>query len=539
MAHIISLAEPSKVPNSEKITLEALQNLGDEWTVLHSIAWQCPRNGRQGDGEVDILLLHPNCGAIILEIKGGGIDVINGSWFTSNAKGNFKIKDPFKQATDSKHALLAYFREVLNWFPLRARICHGVVFPDIHVSQRFEAAGPLQIVLDAQGLRNIEHSVTRIVDYWKNTSKLTSKDIAAVVAKLAPSATIRSPLAVRAHRVSDELLRLTQEQFGVLDGLARNRRAVVMGGAGTGKTLLAIEKAKRLADSDFQVLLICYNELLGKHIESLLSPISKIKVARFHSLVMELARKAKLPIPAQLEDTWWSDSAPLLLLDASKACGFAPDAIIIDEAQDFEWDWIEALLSISRDPAQAICFAFADPLQDLYRRPWASPHDWAQFELTKNCRNSLPIAQKVARSVGIPAPIAGADGPAPVYQATNFQSTGFRSVQDCVLKLIDDEGFHASEIVVLTDSPFSAKDIQMLSAGATPFCGPNEHGIRVETIQRFKGLESEVIIVVCPKAFPPESVRARAYVALSRARSILYVFAPRTAMGSLGFGDAK
>ncbi len=51
------------------------------------------------------------------------------------------------------------------------------------------------------------------------------------------------------------ILALTEEQFSVLDTLARLRRVAVSGGAGTGKTLLALEKAKRLAGEGFETLL--------------------------------------------------------------------------------------------------------------------------------------------------------------------------------------------------------------------------------------------------------------------------------------------
>lgn len=539
MAHIISLAEANDVPKSETVILAALKRLDDDWTVLHSVAWQSPRNGRQGDGETDFVLLHPRQGVIVLEAKGGGVELVDGHWYTSNANGRFKIKDPFKQATDSKHALLAYFREVLTWFPTRARICHGVVFPDIHLAGRFEVAGPLQIVVDAEGLRSIESSISRISAYWKNDSKLSVGDIGAITSKLAPSTTIRPPLAAWARRVSDELIQLTQEQICTLDGLARNRRAVVIGGAGTGKSVLAAEKAKRLAESDFQVLLVCYNELLGKHLEATFSDNPRVKVARFHSLVMELARRAKIPLPNELGDSWWSDEAPVLLLDAAKVSGFCPDAVLIDEAQDFEWDWVDSLISITADPQNAVCYVFADPLQDLYRRPWLPPVDWAQYELTKNCRNSLPIAKRVARSVGMPDPQTGAAGPDPVFCATDFRTMRFSSVQRWIQQLIEDEGFCPSEIVVLADTQSTAAELRTLGAGATPLCRHGENGVVVETIQRFKGLESEAAVVVCPTAPRPENARERAYVALSRARSVLYVFAPGSERETLGFKDVK
>ncbi|MEN3030603.1 nuclease-related domain-containing DEAD/DEAH box helicase [Chromobacterium amazonense] len=542
MARIFSLGDPDKTPKSEKVILEALGRLSDEWMVLHSVAWQSPRGGRQGDGESDFVILHPSHGAIVLEAKGGGVELTDGCWYTNNREGRHKIKDPFQQATDSKHALLAYFREVLPWFPVKARICHGVVFPDINVNSRFEAAGPLPIVVDAEGIRDIERSLLIISTYWKNSSKLTPKDVDEIKSKLAPSTAIRPILSTWARRVSDELIHLTHEQIGTLDGLARNRRAAILGGAGTGKTLLAVEKAKRLAENGFQVLLVCYNELLGKHLEAEFSDSRLVKVSRFHSLVMEMARRAKIAIPKELDERWWSEEAPLILLDAAKACNFSPDAVLVDEAQDFEWDWIESLLSIMRDPTHGVCYVFADPLQDLYRRPWEPPSSWTQYEITKNCRNSLPIAKRVASVVGLAEPSVGAPGPEPVFSSTDFRTVRFSTVQRWAQELIEKEGFEPSEIAVLVDKPSTATELRLLSAGSTPFCRHGEQGVMVETIKRFKGLEAEVILVVYPTAGIDkvrENIRESAYVALSRARSVLYVFAPAADRADLGFGCSE
>lgn len=71
MAQVFRLDDGVKPPPaSERIVLEALSRLPDEWHVFHSVRWQSLRNGRQGDGEADFVLVHRQRGILVLEVKG-------------------------------------------------------------------------------------------------------------------------------------------------------------------------------------------------------------------------------------------------------------------------------------------------------------------------------------------------------------------------------------------------------------------------------------------------------------------------------------
>ncbi len=73
MARILP-AEPLPGTSPAEIkVLQALRRLPEAWVVLHSVAWQSLRDGRQGDGEADVLAINPEVGVVVIEVKGGGV----------------------------------------------------------------------------------------------------------------------------------------------------------------------------------------------------------------------------------------------------------------------------------------------------------------------------------------------------------------------------------------------------------------------------------------------------------------------------------
>ncbi|MBF3745682.1 NERD domain-containing protein [Burkholderia pseudomallei] len=105
MSKLLPTNPPSRTPRSEMKVREALARV-DDIVVLHSVAWQGVRRGKQADGEADFIVLVPMKGIAILEVKGGTIEVASGRWYSTDREGiQHGIKNPFEQAKDSKYAL--------------------------------------------------------------------------------------------------------------------------------------------------------------------------------------------------------------------------------------------------------------------------------------------------------------------------------------------------------------------------------------------------------------------------------------------------
>lgn len=200
----------------------------------------------------------------------------------------------FVQATESKHALLAYLRGGLA--RQTPRICHAVVFPDAVLS---EAIGmqPRAIILDRADLTAATLSVERILDHW---GQLESAPISTavqdrIVRGLAPTVVIRRRLNVEIAEAEEEIFSLTERQVASMAAFRRNRRCVTTGGAGTGKSVLAVEKARQMSLDSGRVLLVCFNALLAERLRFELHD-TDVTVRTFHALCLELSRAAGRPI---------------------------------------------------------------------------------------------------------------------------------------------------------------------------------------------------------------------------------------------------
>lgn len=156
MAITISYPVAGYDPQSELKVHAALKALSDDWHIIHSVAWLGPRGNRLADGEADFVLLHRSFGIVVLEVKGGGVDLRNGRWVSEDRHGRVNdIKNPFEQATTSKVNLHKWLRGRLG---LYVPTCHAVVFPDITYSLELGPAAPTEIVIDGRGLSDVHIS---------------------------------------------------------------------------------------------------------------------------------------------------------------------------------------------------------------------------------------------------------------------------------------------------------------------------------------------------------------------------------------------
>lgn len=538
MAKMIPKEPVAGTPMSEKVVHTALSRLDDDWTVIHSVKWQSLRNGRQGDGEADFVLIHPKRGILVVEVKGGDIDVVDGEWSSTNSKTGetSTIKNPFVQATDSKHALLAYLDD--HGLPTkRIPLAHAVSFPRRTIDPRLDL-GPTasqSIVWDRPVLDDPVAMVERTCKHWAMSATITNEEIKKLVQLLAPTTAIRRRLVDRIGDVYQQLLRLTDEQIQDFTFLRSFRRALVTGGAGTGKTVLAVARARQLAADGFRPMLVCYNERLGDRLADEVADDPRIWAGTFHSLCIGMAKERGRALPKQRPKEWWMEDAPKLLIDVMSETDSRFGSVVIDEGQDFPSGWFTALELAVAEAIDPPFYVFADMHQQLYLDGWTSPANMPPaLQLNVNCRSTTAIASCAARVFGEDATGRGTDGPTPQFRDVANRREMLRGIQRLIETLIEIEAVDANDIVVLSDDIEILDGLTQIAAGEVPFVRAGG-GVHVETIRRFKGLEADVVVLALSERTSPQIAAAMAYTGMSRARSALYVFGSRVVRGRVGW----
>lgn len=521
MAEYFGLGADEPDEQSEKIVADFLRRLPNPWIILHHVSWQGVRGARQGDGEADFIVLHPQRGAIVIEVKGGGIHLDKGRWQTTDRFGHvYAIKNPYEQAVASKHALVEWLKRFT--FNSRIRVGHAVAFPHHAQLPSLGPVAPPEISFSLTELSDIENSILRCVRHWQCSANLSASETQILTSSLAPTVEVKRKLFNSSNQAEERILTLTAEQVAIFSGLRAARGGLVLGSAGTGKTVLAVARAQQLARDGFRTLLVCYNELLGEQLAKSLDNTPNLTTSTYHGLCMGAARKAKRSIPTELTESWWENEAPDLLLTSSGNSEDGYDAVVVDEGQDFSPLWLDSLRLVLNSGKASPFFVFADPRQDIWKRQWRDDEDYPfSWELTLNLRNTEPIARKVSAIAGFDCVPTGVTGPKPEWRCPVGDKVEEGDVLDTLQRLID-EGFRPGSLVILTNSPKTCGRLRDRTAGSFSLGKWGGKGFSVETIRRFKGLESQGILLVLEQC-DMEEARLLAYIGTSRARSVLSV----------------
>lgn len=548
--------------DSERRVLDALRGLDDDWHVFHNIKWQALRRNRQGDGETDFALFHPTKGILVIEAKGGEIALADGEFVRLLADGRErKITNPFDQAAACKRQLREFLCGSVDGLDVIPRVGHAVAFPQGRVEGDLGPQGPREIVIDVDDLADITATIERIAAHWNPPTRLDADQLASIRNLLLPSVQVRRLLADHVAEASRAIIELTEEQFEILDGLSGNRQALITGGAGTGKTVLAAERVRRLADlgDDARVLFVCFNRPLGDALAAEFADRPNVIAGNFHRLVRNTLAEAQVPFPQPVTAEWWAHDAVEQFPDAAAKLGFEVDAVVIDEGQDFRSTWWDALRMVMRDPYDGWFYVFADAQQAVYVEDWSPPfdHQGATWKLTKNCRNTDEIAVRVASLFGGAIRTLGVSGPKPEFHVVKGRDALAGRLAARLGELFD-EGIDADQIQVLSSSrrlidelqaalveriPRDATDDAARGHTGQPADGqPGGNGdvaaamqnqqaskVAMETIQRFKGLEAPVVLVVLADDLDDDDL-ALAYTGFSRATTMLEVFGTSATM---------
>jgi len=535
---------PETKSNAERRLYAAFRDeLGDDYTVFHSVAWQSlDKHRRARDGETDFVIAHPQRGILVLETKGGATcyDPGTGKWTSTDSDGQAHIiSDPFGQAKDSKYILRGQLKVMLN-MPLR-QICvgHAVAFPDVVVGPEWLGPDkPREIILDATDLADLSSWVNRVLAYWHGQENqcdatLGKRSMQALVELLGRAWELRPALWGQFVQEQRQLLRLTEQQYQILDVLNRQRQALICGCAGSGKTMLAVEKATRLARQGFHVLLTCFNKNLAADLRLRLQFSTNLDILHFHGLCYKLAQCAGvLPLEQGDHDAFFSHQLPEAMLQARNALEIRYDAVIVDEGQDFQEHWWVPLRKLLHDEENGIFYVFFDDNQRLYVQRSAFPIAQEPYCLTVNCRNTQRIHQVVAQFYeGADRPKALGPEGRPVELVFYSGQRLWPALTTVLHRLNREEKVPPEEIAVLSPLSQTSRlwaDAAFGRALLSDVWPPSPGRVYFGSIYSFKGLERSVIILVEMESWHQDLVPLL-YVGCSRAHNHLIVLLPKDA----------
>lgn len=522
---------------AEHKVFDTLAQLPPPWRYFPTVEWRTLQRDGEQVGEADVVVFHPHYGVVVFEIKAGAVDIREGVWYYGS--GMAMKQSPFSQARRNRYALIDKLRHRLGRDATETlTITHGTWFPEVHwkVALPGIEAPSRAFLLDRAALKDPESALLRLFREaspqpvaWSRSQQHALKDL------LAPDCHLLVPLAVTVDKAVNDLHLATEQQIAVLRMLRSQPRLLVEGGAGSGKTILACALAREHAAQGKSVLLTCFNRQLALHLMSTLADTPNIRVANFHELIKQLTEAAGQPytVPEDPEARkhFFNEGAADILLTASEWFGTRFDSIIVDEAADFAPTWWVALEALGSDGFNWYCFY--DRQQSIYQEEgtWQPPFDTVPMTLDINLRNPKDIGEFAARisQCSLPAQFRVQAGSPPVVLSSESFAVMADQLRQLLRDLMQKESIEPERIVVL--APYRHTNPQSSwSAGldqihiTTEMAEPQPGKVRVGTIQGFKGLESDVVILAAIDA-PAGKRTDWLYVGASRARGALYVLA--------------
>lgn len=541
---------PGTKSDAERTVFFALKELlPQEYIVMHSVPVyrRDTHASRLKDGEADFVIIHPDKGMLVIEVKGGEIkrEQETGKWFSIGFNGLNEIKDPYDQAKSNVYDLAYDLSRERTTRKHSFSYGHAVWFPNVDV-----AKSDLKLSSSIRGITlgkdEVDNAASAIPRLFKNALGETPAPCGpgddgaqAIVDFLYPSLELSFSLSSALRDQEKQIALATQSQFRVLSHLKRHKKALICGPAGSGKTFLAMEKAKRIMESNpaAKILITCFNVNLAFMIREALSPLGEgVEVFHFHGLCSEVCKRAHVPFPKKdplaSDARYFEEVLPSAMIDALDFYAGRYDAIIVDEGQDFKASWWLPLQCLLEDYEDGVLYIFYDDNQSIYRDGAKNfPVKDEPIALSENCRNTKQICDYVNKFYsGDPPEPLGPDGPSPKIVSVGSEQGEEGALKELLDELIAKQGYKADDIVILTKFSKDRSTIYNLRKIGhykikwyEPSMAKTVDCITMCNVFSFKGLESKVIILVESDNIATRDDANLMYVASSRAKCCLAI----------------
>ena len=554
------------------VYLKLGRELGEDELALYSL-WIRKTSSSKKHAEIDFLVATSKA-FLILEVKGGLVwrDSL-GIWHFRPRNGgqeNTKREGPFDQARVALHAVESHLKRAG-----KSTLFHnytwgyGVITPNCAFDvSRSDIGTDAELLLDIRKFDEPLHVfLEQLSDYWTKDCEERKRELGRnpqelvrsigeskrkeVLELLRPAIHLIQSTGISMKEAIRRSDALTDEQAEVLDIGRDNSRVLLRGGAGSGKTLLAMEQAKRKCLEGNRVLFTCFNRKLAEHLAVTVADDvvgERLTIMNWHRIVRSLVETAG--IAASIPEDWREFNKvafDLAVESISEIDDFSYyDYLIVDEGQDLMSEsFVDVLGLLLKDGIEGGNWLFCyDPHQAIYLANYEEKvldhvcRFGVPLNLTKNCRNTRNVAAYVSGLSGTePGSLMNMEGPKVDIEYFEDKGELLRQLKSIVNRSVTelvDAGLNVSDLTILSPR----RDIlENLAENDGVFIRPmQEYSVNSDpnkicwsTLHSFKGLESPEVVLVGFDAIKSDLEKLHLYVGGSRARSRLCLMLPESA----------
>ena len=518
---------------SEQVVWERLsRGVADGAVLLPNVRLTSQRK----DHELDVVVLMPGVGIVVVEVKGGSVSVdAQGRWWSGGGTRRSRVR-PVEQCRDGKYALRDFIEADPRWKNRRSRVRfgHAVVVPFTDVADDFATPDCPRWMISGRGdLEDLAGRVHDVAALQENDQRVPSPDDVELIVEILTGRGFPVPdIAADADEREAAADRLTQEQAALLQVTRLIRRMEIRGGAGSGKTILALTQAKDLTRGQGdrrpqRVALVCYSIGLSQYFKRQLASVPRNHRPAFVGSFEDLANHWGIDTASHDRndaDFWERDLAAQMAEIASGLPeGHRFDAVIVDEAQDFADHWWHPLMKSLRDEDEGGLYVYTDENQRIFARYGQPPVPLVPLVLDHNLRNT----QQIARAFGPLAPmrmqLRGGEGADVTFVPSSLD--GAITVADDQVDVLLDAGWQPDHVALLTMGSRHPAQVERQEAhGHVGYWRSfwEDDDVFYGHVLGCKGLERRAV-VLCVNAKSTDRAREMLYVGMSRATDQLVV----------------
>lgn len=503
------------------------------------------------DVEADLVVLMPDVGILVLEVKGGSVhvepdDADGHAWWIAS-KGVHRRIRPVDQVRTAKHALKRYVEQHPHGGAAR-RVGwgHGLVTRFSTFAADFTVPElPRWALHDKDDLSAIGDRV-RDNAWWMLHGQRppTYDDVEAIADILTGRFAAPYDVNAESDERAAEFDRLTLEQATILRVTRLLPRVEVRGGAGSGKTVLALQQAKELTRGGQgrpaqRVALLCYSIGLAEHLKRQVATWDRRHRPAFVGTFHAFGQQWGAADGDRSDSEFWEERLPAEMAELALALpeGKKYDAVIVDEAQDFADSWWTAVVRSLRDEEEGGLFVYSDENQRIFARFGRPPVALVPLVLDHNLRNTKQIHESFGPLAPSRMYSRGGDGPAVRFVETTLDDA-IDTADDEVEKLLGD-GWEPRNIALLTAGHRHPVQVERTDFhDQEGYWGTYwDDDVFYGHVLGCKGLERRAVVLCLNEDGSRDRARERLYVGMSRATDVLVVVGDPETVRRVGGDD--